>query len=199
MTEQQPYQVIAHERGFELRHYPAYVVAEVTVAGEFDQAGSAGFGPLVGFIGGRNLASQKIAMTAPVLQAAQSQEAQSQNAEGQEIAMTAPVIQHANADGHTVQFVMPAGMSVEKMPMPADARVSVKQIPAHEAAAFRYSGRTTEKIFNRHARELLDHLTKSGYEVVGPVRSARFDPPWTPPFMRRNEVIVPVRKKTSAI
>ena len=194
MTEQQPYLLIAHERGFELRHYPAYVVAEVTVAGEFDQAGSAGFGPLVGFIGGRNLASQKIAMTAPVLQAAQSQ-----NAEGQEIAMTAPVIQQANADGHTVQFVMPAGMSVEKMPMPADARVSVKQISAHDAAVFRYSGRTTEKIFNRHAMELLDHVTKSGYEVVGPVRSARFDPPWTPPFMRRNEVIVPVRKKTSAI
>ena len=184
VTEQQPYEVLQTHPGFELRRYPAYVVAEVTVTGDFDRASNNGFGPLVGFIGGRNRRSQKIAMTAPVIQ----------EAAGQQIAMTAPVIQEPAHEGaHIVQFVMPADMPLADMPLPEDSRVSVREVPEHLAAVVRYSGFASKGKYDARLVRLLEDVTAAGLVPAGAARSARFDPPWTPPFLRRNEVILPVR------
>lgn len=186
MTEQQPYEVVQQHDGFELRRYPAHLVAEVEVEGSFTDAGNRAFGVLVGFIGGRNTASSKVAMTAPVLQEAASTK----------IAMTAPVVQEPGTDTgrHVVGFVMPAAYSPETLPTPADPRIRIRTVPEHLAAARRFSGRWSEQRHDEEAATLLGAVTGAGFTATGPVRFARFDPPWTPWFLRRNEVVVPVTK-----
>ena len=168
MTEKQPYRVVSRMQGFELREYPAYTTIAVDVQESFNDSVNRGFGPLVSYIGGAN-------------------------ADGAKIAMTTPVIQEPTTTGtHSVQFVMPAGMSVETMPAPADARVARQEVAAHLGAAIRYTGLATESAFRKHLAKLTSAIAAAGYEPAGPARSARFDPPWIPPFARRNEVIVPV-------
>ena len=189
MTEQQPFQLLKQQGRFELRHYPAYVVAEVAVRGGFERASNLGFGPLVGYIGGRNHTTRKIDMTAPVIQ-------EPAHADGQRIAMTAPVIQQPaeDSDHHIVQFVMPATMALPDLPTPADSRVQLRLVPAHDAAVVRYRGFASAPKYDALLTRLLADIGADGFEPAGPPRSARFDPPWTPPFLRHNEVILPVRK-----
>lgn len=172
MTEQQPYDVVAQHPRFELRRYPAHVVAEVDVAGSFEGAGISGFRPLVGYI-----SSGGVAMTAPVLQQARN--------ESDDIVA---------ARHYRVSFVMPAGSSVESLPVPADARVVLRDVPGHLAAAARFSGRWTRGSFRRNADALQTAVEQAGYRPTGPLRWARFDPPWTPWFLRRNEVVLPVEQ-----
>jgi hypothetical protein len=172
MTEQQPYDVVAEHAGFELRRYPAHVVAEVDVTGSFESAGISGFRPLVGYI-----SSGGVAMTAPVLQQA-----------GDEFDDVVA------ARRYRVSFVMPAGASVESLPVPSDARVVLRDVPEQLAAALRFSGRWTRGSFRRNADALRAAVEQAGYQPSGPLRWARFDPPWTPWFARRNEVVLPVEK-----
>lgn len=171
MTEHQPYEVVERRPGFELRHYPEHVVADVTVDGSFESAGISGFRPLVGYIsrGG-------VAMTAPVLQQTVDEAAEA-----------------TTASAYRVSFVMPAGSTVESLPVPADARVTLRHVPEHRAAAARFSGRWTRGSFRRHAEDLAAAVAEVGLEPAGPLRWARFDPPWTPWFLRHNEVVLPVR------
>ena len=184
MTEQQPYEVLRRFPEFELRRYPAHLVAEVEVDGAFADAGNRAFGLLVGFISGGNSDRGKVAMTAPVVQEPASAR----------IAMTSPVVQEAAADPgrHVVSFVMPAACSLETLPVPTDPRVRVRQVPAQVAAARSFSGRWTEGLYREHVATLRDAVGRAGLEVVGAPRFARFDPPWTPWFLRRNEVVLPV-------
>lgn len=170
MTEQQPYDVISQHPGFELRRYPAHLVAETEVDGSFESAGTTAFGPLVGYIrkGG-------VAMTAPVLQQA-----------------VGDVEDATEAGVFVVSFVMPAGADVASLPVPADSRVVVREVAEHTAAAARFSGRWSAGSFRRHAGELRSAVLAAGWCPDGPVRWARFDPPWTPWFLRHNEVVLPV-------
>jgi hypothetical protein len=170
MTEQQPYDVLARYPGFELRRYPAHVVAEVEVEGSFENAGISGFRPLVGYIsrGG-------VAMTAPVLQ---------QAAEDADDVTTASFFR--------IAFVMPAGATTDALPVPADGRVSIRAVPETTAAAARFSGRWTRSSFQRHATLLQHAVAEAGLQPAGALQWARFDPPWTPWFLRRNEVLLPV-------
>lgn len=170
MTEQQPFDVIAAYPGFELRRYPAHLLAETEVSGSFESAGTTAFGPLVGYIrtGG-------VAMTAPVLQQAVDE-----------------VDDVTQADSFVVSFVMPAGADVASLPVPADSRVVVREVAEHTAAAARFSGRWGAASFRRHAGELRSAVLAAGWRPDGPVRWARFDPPWTPWFLRHNEVVLPV-------
>lgn len=170
MTEHQPYEVVERHPGFELRRYPEHVVADVTVDGSFESAGIAGFRPLVGYIsrGG-------VAMTAPVLQQTVDD-----------------AVEATTASTYRVSFVMPAGSTIDSLPVPADARVILRHVPEHTAAAVRFSGRWTRGSFRRHAADLAVAVTEAGLEPDGPLRWARFDPPWTPWFLRHNEVVLPV-------
>lgn len=172
MTEQQPYDVISRHPGFELRRYLAHVVADVDVTGSFESAGISGFRPLVGYI-----SSGGVAMTAPVLQQARDE-----------------VDDVTSAGAYRVSFVMPADADLASLPVPADSRVVLREVPEQVAAVAGFSGRWTAGSFRRHAHDLLTAVSAAGWTQDGPVRWARFDPPWTPWFRRRNEVVVPVRE-----
>lgn len=184
MTEQQRYQVVRQGRGFELRRYPAHLLAEVHVQGSFEDAGTAAFRPLVGYIRGQNQTREGLAMTAPVLQRRDAA-AGASPAVGTATAETAP-------GRYVVAFVMPEGSSRESLPVPGDARVTIRSAPEELAAVTRYSGRWTASSYRQQAARLRQAVQDAGLEPTGPPRFARFDPPWTPWFRRRNEVVLPV-------
>lgn len=168
MTEQQPYEVVQKFRDFEVRDYPASTVVEVTVQGSFENAGNRAFGSLFGYISGRNRASQSIAMTAPVLQGT------------------------AHDGAHAVAFVLPAGMPTDQAPAPNDGSLVVRPMEPTTTAAITYSGRWTQDSYERHCAMLLDAVAREGLVAVGEPRFARYNAPFTPWFLRRNEVLVDV-------
>ncbi len=184
MTEQQKYDVVSEFDGWELRRYPAHLVAEVHVEGSFDEAVSKGFRSLASFIFGENVGEQKVAMTAPVVQEPLSQK----------IAMTAPVMHEATAEDHVVAFVMPAEYTMENLPRPKDPNVTIRQVDEEMAAVREFSGRSTEARFAEQLQGLMARLQeRPDLAITGEPRYARFDPPWKPWFLRRNEVVVPVQ------
>ncbi|MGA8047849.1 MAG: heme-binding protein [Dermatophilaceae bacterium] len=194
MTEQQPYVVVETHDGFELRRYPEHVVAEVIVSGTFDGAGNRAFRPLFRYISGNNRSSRSVAMTAPVVQ-----EAVVQDAASEKVSMTAPVVQTEAGDGEfVVAFVLPADLTEETAPVPADPDVRVRTVPERLAAARGYSGRWTESSFRHHAARLVEDVQRVGLVPVGAPRYARFNAPFTPWFLRRNEVVQDVRRPDGA-
>ncbi|MGB7819386.1 MAG: heme-binding protein [Ornithinibacter sp.] len=189
MTEQQPYDVLERHPGFELRHYPHSVVAEVTVNGSFESAGNKAFRLLFGYITGQNRSARSVAMTAPVLQEA---------AESEKLAMTAPVVQHEDASGeHVIAFVLPASLTHETAPTPTDPRVRLREVHESLTAVSRYSGRWTESSYRRHLAELRAAVAAADLVAVGPPRLARYDPPLRPWFLRRNEVLLDVERASA--
>ncbi|AZC14462.1 heme-binding protein [Microbacterium sp. ABRD28] len=181
MTEQQPYEVVRDEDGWQLRRYPAHVVVETTVRGAaFENAANRAFALLAGYIKGQNTRRESIAMTAPVVQSAQK------------IPMTAPVVQSGGDGAFVVAFVLPAAMREVDAPVPTHPEVTLRTVPEQLVAATRFSGRWTEQSRRTHRDELLGRLSAAGLDVVGEPRFARFDPPFTPWFLRRNEVLVDV-------
>jgi hypothetical protein len=183
MTERQRYDVLGLFPGFELRLYATHLVAEVEVASSFTDAGNEAFGVLVAFISGRNSTRGKVAMTAPVVQQATTR-----------IAMTSPVVQESGAEPgrQVVAFVMPAEFTLATLPKPSDPRIKVREIPSQLAAARTFTGRWSERIYAEQLAELRSAVSQAGLEIIGQPRFARFDPPWTPWFLRHNEVVLPV-------
>jgi SOUL heme-binding protein len=184
MTEQQQYEVVRQGRGFELRRYPAHLVAEIEVQGSFESAGSTAFRPLVAYLRGQNQAGASLAMTAPVLQRRDNN--------GDKPWAVESVTAETSPGRFIVAFVMPDGSTRESLPDPGDARVSIRPVPEQLAAVTRYSGRWTSTEYEQQAGRLIQAARDSGLEPTGPPRFARFDPPWTPWFRRRNEVVLPV-------
>lgn len=167
MTEHQRYTVVEKIDDFELRRYEPAVLAEVQVSGSLGSGLTSAFRTLASYIGGRNGSGQKIAMTAPVLEEPQTSVS-------------------------VVAFVMPAGSALESMPSPTDSAVHMRAVDEELVAARRFSGRWSNSGFARHADDLVQSMRAAGLTPAGPPRYARYDPPWTPWFMRRNEVLVPV-------
>jgi hypothetical protein len=168
VTEKLPFELIESRDGFELRHYPRHVVAEVNIRGDFLSAGSAAFGSLVGYISGRNESSQKIAMTAPVLQTS------------------------TDASTHVVSFVLPSGMKPGDVPNPTGGVVTTRVVEPTNMAAIRFGGGWNEERFKGFAEKLVASVKAAGLEVIGEVQFARFDPPWKPGFLKHNEVLIAV-------
>lgn len=166
MTETQPYTVVRSIEGIELRDYPEHVLVEVDAAGDFFTAGNRGFRPLLQYISGENSNRQSIAMTAPVIQAPRS-----------------------DVD-HVVSFVLPAEMDPAAVPNPGDARVRTRVVPAGRVAALRFSGGSNEERYSDRATELLSAVNRAGLVPAGEVFFARYDPPWKPGFLKRNEALV---------
>ena len=184
MTEQQAYEVVHQGSGYELRRYPACVVAEVDVQGGFEEAGSLAFRPLFSYIQGANRSQQSVAMTAPVVQQ-------------ESLDMTAPVIQSPDGGQHSVAFVLPRSVTLATAPVPSDSRVHVREMPESLTAVARYSGRWTRSSYERQVEALRAALAADGMVAVGEPRFARFDPPFKPWFMRRNEVHINVEEPVS--
>lgn len=190
MTEKQPQEVIRRFPEFELRRYPTHLMAEVVVESSFTDAGNRAFRVLAAFISGRNSTQAKVSMTAPVVQEQASES----------IAMTSPVLQESDVDSgrHVVGFVMPARYSMDTLPTPSDPRIRIREIPTQVAAAKTFTGRWSEKIYQEQLADLRSSVAKAGLEIIGPPRFARFDPPWTPWFLRHNEVVLPVADQTGS-
>jgi hypothetical protein len=180
--EEPGFQVLEQEGSFELREYPAYVVAETRVEAGFASAGNIAFQRLFGYISGKNVAQQKIAMTAPVTQS-----------RGETIATTAPVSQVADGDAYRVAFTLPATYTLKTAPKPLDPTVNIREVPAQIIACRRYTGRWTESNYRDNEKLLREQIAKRGMVVSGEPILARYNPPFTPWFMRRNEVLIPVK------
>ncbi|MEJ2402370.1 MAG: heme-binding protein, partial [Xanthomonadales bacterium] len=164
----------------EIRAYAPMVVAETRVEGSLERAGSRAFRTLFKYIDGENRARQEIAMTAPV----------TQQRAPEKIEMTAPVTQQRAGDGWAVRFVLPAGYTLETAPEPNDAAVSIREVPAHRAAVIRYSGTWSERRYREHLATLREWLDARGLEATGDPVWARYDAPYMPWFLRRNEILL---------
>ena len=181
-VEEPPFHAVLHDGAFEVRDYPALVVAEVTVSGDQKEAANKGFRLLAGYIFGGNRRRQSIAMTAPVAQAATSEK----------IAMTAPVTQTQSANQWVVRFNMPHSYSIETLPEPSDPKVRLRAVPPARFAVLQFSGLARPDDVVAKTAELERLAGAHHLRVVGPASLAQYNPPWTLWFMRRNEVMLPV-------
>lgn len=181
-TEEPAFVLVLKDGDFEVRDYAPTVVAEVTVSGNQGQASNAGFRILAGYIFGGNTRQQSIAMTAPVAQRPASER----------IAMTAPVTQRAAGSDWIVRFTMPSEYGLGTLPRPDDRRISLRDEPGQRMAVIRFSGIANARQAERHRQALDAQLLARGLRRTGPTSLAQYDAPWTPWFMRRNEVMVPI-------
>ncbi len=181
-TEQAEYRVVAEHEGFELRRYAPMILAETEVEGDFERAGNAAFRRLFDYISGDNRSRTSIAMTAPVVQEPASEK----------IAMTAPVVQEGGDRRWQVAFVLPSSYTADTAPEPTDPVVRLRVVPERTVAALRFSGRWNGDRFLDREAELRRLLAAEGLRVAGPTVYARYDPPFKPWFLRRNEILIPV-------
>jgi hypothetical protein len=181
--EEAQYTVIEQDDSFELRQYEPRVVAETFVEGKPGQADKEGFRRLFKYISGDNQQKTAIAMTAPV----------NQEASSEKIPMTAPVNQEQVGGKWRVTFMMPASHTLETLPKPLDPRVTLKQEQGQRVAVYRYSGTWSRKRYQDKKARLEAILLERGLKPAGNPTFARYDPPFMPWFLRRNEVLIPVQ------
>lgn len=182
------YTVEKSNPAFELRSYSPYLVAEVIIEDDFEEAGNKAHGPLFDYISGENRAQQSIEMTVPVNQTPAE-------GQGERIEMTAPVSQKpAGAGKYAVQFVMPQRYTLETLPEPLDPQVRLKEVPGQLVAVRSYSGTWSRELYRENEAILFAALESAGLKPVGEPTWARYNPPWTLWFMRRNEIMVPVER-----
>ena len=183
--EEPKYTVLEKTIPFELRSYAPMILAEVKVDGDLDEASSQGFRLIAAYIFGQNRASEKISMTAPVAIEEQSL--------GSKIAMTAPVNIEANGSQWTVSFVMPSEYTMESIPKPLNPKVVLRQIPAVKRAVVQFSGFYNDQKVAERTLELEEWMKSKNLQAIGVPKFARYNPPWTLPFLRRNEIMIDVR------
>lgn len=178
-TEEPSFTVERKVGDIEIRRYGSRIAAQTAVDADEDAARNEGFRRLAGYIFGGNTTKTKIAMTAPVAQ------------QNEKIAMTAPVASERGADGQwVIRFFMPSKYSLAELPTPNDDRVQLVTVPPDRVAVLRFAGVLSTKAVAARTAELLKFLRDNGIEPVGEPMGWFYDPPWTVPFLRRNEVVV---------
>jgi hypothetical protein len=183
-TEEPPHDTERLADGLEIRRYRPRIAAETTVEAPEEQARSEGFRRLARYIFGGNTGSDKIAMTAPVSQAASG---------SRKIEMTAPVSRSGDDEnGWVIRFFMPSSWTMATLPVPDDDRVRLVDVPAETVAVLRFTGDRGTAAVAAKSTELLNALNDRGIEATGEPQAWFYDPPWTVPFRRRNEVVVPI-------
>lgn len=183
-TEEPRFSVVDKIGVIEVRQYGPRLAAEVIVQGDEESARSAGFRQLADYIFGNNTARAEIAMTAPVAQE-----------RSEKIAMTAPVSQTRDASGWRVRFFMPSKYTRETLPQPNNPAVQIVEVPAETMAVLRFSNSRSAEAIAKQTAALLRGVDGSRWTVAGAPVTWLYDPPWTLPFFRRNEVAVPVRTR----
>jgi len=181
--EESPYETTLKDGRFEIRFYEPQIVAEVHLEGTLEEAGDQAFRPLFKYITGDNTSKSKIAMTAPV----------SQEKSGQKIAMTAPVSQEKAGDQWAIGFMMPSTFTMESLPTPTNPSITLREKPAHRIASIRYSGFWSEERYQKHLQKLEEWVAEQGLVKTGQPVWARYNAPFTPWFMRRNEILIPIQ------
>lgn len=180
-TAEPPYTATLTVGKFEIREYPSLVAAEVTVTGPRGEAISTGFRLLAGYIFGGNTTRQSIAMTSPVTQTPK---------ENEKIAMTAPVTQSGDELGWTVRFIMPQGYTLDTLPIPNDSKVKLISLEPTRVAVVKFSGLAKEPDIIEHTQQLKQFMLEQKLVATGSETLARYDPPWTLWFLRRNEIMI---------
>ena len=180
-VEQPEYRVVSSQDAFEIRSYGAMIAAEAEVTGDRQVAIGAGFRLIAGYIFGGNAPRAKIEMTAPVQQQA--------NSAGATIAMTAPVTQQQGDKSWKVRFIMPKSWTIESLPVPSDPRVKLVPVPAKTFAAIRFSGFASDATIRDRTADLKRFITDRKLIGASEPMMAFYDPPWTLPFFRRNEIM----------
>jgi len=187
-TEEPKYELIEKSGEFELRQYQPMLIAEVLVDGDMDQASGKGFRLIADYIFGNNItetgSSKKIKMTAPVTIEPRSEE----------ISMTIPVSMKNISGRWQVSFVMPSKYTLDTIPLPNNKQIMLRKVPARKVAVLEFSGFVNEKNTANRTQELLKWMDKNNLISTGSIELARYDPPWTLPFLRRNEIIVEYAK-----
>lgn len=167
---------------FELRHYQKMIVAETRVSGNMDKASSRGFRKLAGYIFGDNTdasgSSEKISMTAPVILEANEQELTKDNS-------------------YWIRFVMPKDYVIDALPSPKNADVVLREVPSRKYAVIRFSGLAAEEKVSQKVEALREWMNEQKLDAQGEPILARYNPPWTLPFMRRNEILIPLNQGNS--
>lgn len=181
--EEAAYTVVEKDGEFEIRDYAPQLLAEIVVDGTLETAASNAFDALFNYISGANTARSKMAMTAPVAQTAQ----------GEKIAMTAPVEQQRVNDQWVVSFMMPASYTLATLPQPTNTHIVLRAVPAHRAAVVRYSGFWSEANYLKHKNALDAWMAERHLAPIGEPVWARYNPPFMPWFLRRNEILIPIK------
>jgi hypothetical protein len=180
-VEQPNYAVVESDGKFEIRDYAPMIVAETDVAGTREAAIREGFRTIADYIFGNNLTSRKIAMTAPVTQQA-----------GEKIAMTAPVTQQGDDHAWRITFVMPARYTMETLPKPKNTAVILKEVQGRRAAVIRFSGIASHENLQRYTAQLQSFIEVKSLNPISKPVYAFYNPPWTLPFLRRNEILIEI-------
>ena len=180
-VEQPKYQVVEGSGNIEIRDYAPMIVAEAEVAGNRRDAIGQGFRIIADYIFGNNTSAQKVPMAAPVTQQG-----------SEKIAMTAPVTQQGDGNIWRVRFVMPSNYTMETLPKPNNPAVKLKEIGAKRYAAIRFSGLADEDSLKRRTEELNEFISAKNLTPISAPTYAFYNPPWTLPFLRRNEVMVEI-------
>ncbi len=177
------FRVLQKHNGYVIREYSPYIEARVELVGDYRVAQTSGFRVLAGYIFGGNTTKQSIVMTAPVIEQ-----------KSESIAMTAPVLEQVSDRGmRIISFVMPEEYTLETLPIPDDKRIEIKEVKSHKSAVLCYSGYNDAEMVAQMKEKLLAYLERDGATVIGEPRGARYNPPWTPPFLTRNEILVDVK------
>ena len=180
-VEQPKYKVIERDGDIEIRDYASMIIAEVDVSGERDKAINEGFRMIADYIFGNNISSQKVAMTAPVTQQA-----------SEKIAMTSPVTQQGERNAWQVRFVMPASYTMQTLPKPKTLNIKLKEIDRKRFAVIKFSGIASENSLKLQTANLTEYLSKKKLTAINGPTYAFYNPPWTLPLLRRNEVMVEI-------
>ena len=180
-VEELAYTVLDDSKEYEIRQIEDHIIAEVTVTGNYKDASNEGFRKVADYIFGNNTGSDKVAMTTPVVNSESSEK----------VAMTTPVI-NSDADADTVTertiaFVMPSKYTLETLPIPTNQEVTLREVKGQKMAVLKFTWQATAERMEAKKQELADYLERDGL-TAGQFQSARYNPPWTPPFMLRNEV-----------
>ena len=186
-VEQADYTVASQMNGYEIREYPAHIVAQTTVRGSYEEGLNSGFSIVAGYIFGGNTSKQSIAMTAPVVAQKEGDSKVSQN-----IAMTAPVLAETIGDSQTISFGMPRSYTLETLPTPTDPRVQIVMVPTKRYAVLQFSWYRSDARVKSMQDQLLSALARDGIVPKGNPAYAGYNAPGTPPWMTRNEVLVEV-------
>ena len=180
-VEQPKYQIAESSGNIEIRNYPPMIVAEAEVSGDRRDAIGKGFRTIADYIFGNNTTAQKVPMTAPVTQQG-----------SEKIALTAPVTQQGDGNTWRVRFIMPSSYTMEALPKPNNPAVELKEIGAKRYAVIRFSGMAGEDSLKRYTEDLNAFISAKNLTPLSAPTYAFYNPPWTLPFLRLNEVMVEI-------
>ena len=183
-VESTEYSVLELKKNYEIRLYPAHIVAQTVVTGSYRESLNQGFRIIAGYIFGGNTKKESMPMTSPVVEKSSTSES---------IAMTSPVMATIEGESHTIAFGMPRSYTLETLPTPNDKRIQIVTVPEKKMAVIRFSWIRTNSSVQSKKKELLDLLKQDNVTIVGEVQYAGYNAPWTPPWMTRNEVLVEIK------